>query len=145
MGEGLLREKIRKQNLDSIIGTDSCGTGGWHVGEAPDARAQACMREHGIDISDLRGRKFSPQDFSTFDWILCMDQTNYENIQALIENPEHQKKVVKMLKFHPDSTLENVPDPYFGLENGFEKVYAMLDVACDRFLKTVLDARGGAS
>ena len=138
MAEGIFRHKIRTQKLDSRIETDSCGTGGWHVGELPDSRAQMCMKDHHIDITDLRARQFSEEDFETFDWIVCMDQSNFEGVSNLIYDPASRKKVVKMLNYHPDPLLKDVPDPYFGAHNGFENVYTMLDVACDEFLKVVL-------
>ncbi len=132
MAEGNLRDKANAQGLNLKI--DSCGTGGWHAGEAPDPRSQAKLREYGLDISDLRARQFHTSDFEEFDLIYCMDQSNFDNVVALARKPNHQSKVKMILnESHPDSNRE-VPDPYYGGGDGFENVYRLLDDACEKII-----------
>lgn len=127
MAEGIMRKKIKERALDWTI--DSAGTGPWHVGEAPDSRAQATMLGQGMDISDLRGRQFSQEDFNHFDLILTMDESNYRNVTALARNEAERNKVKRILDFHPEP-LKEVPDPYWD-SRGFAEVYRLLDEATD--------------
>jgi len=131
MAEGIMRKKIKERALDWTI--DSAGTGPWHVGEAPDSRAQATMLGKGMDISDLRGRQFAQEDFNHFDLILTMDESNYRNVMALARNEAECKKVKRILDFHPES-LKEVPDPYWD-SHGFAKVYRLLDEATDALIE----------
>ena len=110
---------------------DSAGTGDWHIGHAPDARSIAAAKNHNLDISRQRGRQFNEADFEIYDYIYVMDQSNYTNVINLSENPTHKNKVQIILnELYPNENVD-VPDPYFGMTNGFEIVYAMLDEVCD--------------
>ncbi len=130
MAEGLLRDKIQKLKLDWEV--DSAGTGPWHVGEAPDSRAQVTMLEHGIDISGLRGRQFSAKDFDRYDLILTMDDSNYRDVLIMARNEQDRQKLRRVLEFYPGSSIE-VPDPYWN-SDGFEEVYRLLDEATERLI-----------
>lgn len=132
MAEGILRHKARERGL--AIGTDSAGTSNYHVGEAPDPRAQAAMRRMGIDISDLRARQFTTADYQHFDLILAMDASNLENMLALAPNAELAQKARLVMDHAPAHPLREVPDPYFGGDEGFDAVFHMLSDACDRIL-----------
>ncbi len=125
MAEGILRHMARERGI--TITTDSAGTSDYHVGEAPDRRAQAAMRAKGIDISDLRARQFTATDFDAFDLLLAMDADNLRNMLALA--PEcrtgRQGKPDDGPRTGASVALE-VPDPYFGGDDGFDDVYAML-------------------
>ena len=93
--------------------------------------------EHGLDISKQRGRQFIVEDFDEFDYIFAMDNPNKNNILALSRNKEDKNKVELFLNLsHPNKNL-NVPDPYYGGEEGFEDVYQMLNFACDIFLNNL--------
>lgn len=132
MAEGIFRHKAREMGID--IDTDSCGTGGWHAGEQPDRRAQQCMRDHGLDISDLRARKFSRADFERFDLIFTMDTSNHADILDLADSDAQAAKVRLMLnEIYPGQNM-SVPDPYYGGGEGFEHVYDMLSNAADKVL-----------
>ncbi len=131
MAEGLMRKKLKERGLDWSV--DSAGIGSWHVGESPDSRARETMRLHGIDISDLRGRQFSPHDFKRFDLILTMDESNYRDALSLARNEEERKKVKRVLDFH-SGTKREVPDPYWN-SKGFEEVYRLLDEATENLIK----------
>ena len=129
MAEGILRNKAHSSGLDFEI--DSCGTGGWHVGESPDPRSQSKMVEKGLDISGLRARQFKIADFEEFDLIYCMDGSNYEHVSAMASNDEQTAKVKMILNESSPGSDQNVPDPYYGGRDGFETVYQLLDEACD--------------
>ena len=126
LAEGILRSKLP---TDSYF-VDSAGTGPWHVGNPPDARSIKIAKDKGLDISNLRGRQFSEKDFEDFDHIYVMDGQNYKDVINQTNNEEAKAKVKLILdELFPTENVD-VPDPYFGLQDGFEKVYNMLDEAC---------------
>lgn len=126
LAEGILRAK-----LSSDFFVDSAGTGNWHVGHAPDSRSINEGLKNGLDISNLRGRQFTKQDFADFDYIFVMDNQNYKDVVSLATSPDEIAKVQLILdELFPGEKVD-VPDPYFGLQDGFTKVYDMLDQACD--------------
>lgn len=133
MAEGILRSKAKSKGIS--IQVDSCGTASYHVGERPDPRSIAKMKEHGIDISRLFGRQFSSVDFKEFDHILVMDKNNYQNVSNLARSQQDLTKVDFILNYVNPESDHDVPDPYYGEEDGFEKVYQMLEKASDSFLK----------
>ena len=127
LAEGILASKLPK---DKFI-VDSAGTGSWHIGQSPDDRSVAVAKKNGLDISYQRGRQFSSDDFDSFDYIFVMDNSNYDNVIALAETKEQIEKVTLIMnELHPTQNKE-VPDPYFGMRNGFDIVYNMLDEVCE--------------
>ena len=135
MAEGILRHKAEKRGID--ISLDSCGTNGYHDGEGADERAVKNLSEKGIDVSDLRSRKFRQSDFDEFDQLFVMDQSNYDNIMALARNQADRDKVSLYLnQAYPNENRE-VPDPYFGGDEGFDLVYELLIKASDEFLNSL--------
>ena len=127
LAEGILASKLPKDKFT----VDSAGTGSWHIGQSPDDRSVAVAQKNGLDISYQRGRQFSRTDFDTFDYIFVMDNSNYDNVIALAETKEQKEKVILIMNELYPSQNKDVPDPYFGMHNGFDIVYAMLDEACD--------------
>jgi len=126
LAEGILKSKVNLQHTE----VDSAGTGNYHIGEQPDPRSIDIAQKYGIDISQQRGRQFEIDDFDEFEHIYVMDQSNFQNIVKLARNPEDIAKVKLILEeIEPNSNAE-VPDPYFGGKDGFEKVYHLLDEAC---------------
>ncbi len=127
LAEGILASKLPKDKFT----VDSAGTGSWHVGHSPDKRSIETAKKNKLDISKQKGRQFSPSDFETFDYIYVMDKSNYDDVTELSKNPEHREKVQIILnEMYPNENVD-VPDPYFGLSNGFEIVYNMLDEVCE--------------
>lgn len=126
LAEGILKSKI---NPDHVF-IDSAGTAGYHIGEPPDPRSIAVARDHGLDISKQRCRKFHLSDFKEFDLIYTMDKSNYADILSLTNNPQESNKV-KLLLDEIEIGIDEVPDPYYGGADGFEKVYQMIDEACE--------------
>ncbi len=134
LAEGILRSKLPEKYF--VI--DSAGTGNWHVGNAPDPRSIKIARDKGLNISNLQGRQFSKRDFTDFDYIYVMDNQNYKDVINLAPNPEAISKVKLILdEIFPGENVD-VPDPYFGLQDGFEKVYMMLDEACNIIASNLL-------
>ena len=135
LADGLLRKKIAKKELDLVI--DSAGTCDNHVGQSPDKRMTETAKSFGTDISSLKARQFSQRDFDEFDIIYVMDKSNLKNVLSLARNQEEIAKVKLILdETHPNQGLE-VPDPYFGGNQGFIDVYKMLDEATDQILKNI--------
>ena len=127
LAEGVLASKLPKNKFT----VDSAGTGDWHIGHAPDARSIAEAKNHNLDISGQKGRQFQIADFDRYDYIYVMDKSNYSNVIALTENQAQKNKVQIILnELYPSENVD-VPDPYFGMTNGFEIVYNMLDEVCD--------------
>ena len=133
MAEGILRDKAKDAGVN--ISIDSAGTGHWHIGQSPDERAEATAKKFGVDISALRGRQFSVSDFDEFDEIYVMDKSNYEDILALSRNQQDEEKVEMILNLTSPGKNHSVPDPYFGGISGFDKVFKMLDEACEVIIK----------
>ena len=126
LAEGLLKSKVDTNQIQ----VDSAGTGGWHIGDLPDPRSIAVAKKNHIDITDQRGRKFSTYDFETYDHIFVMDNSNYRDVIALANSGKEKRKVQRILDTIFPGENVDVPDPYYGGENGFEDVFKMLDEAC---------------
>jgi protein-tyrosine phosphatase len=132
LAEGILRQKAREKNLPII--TDSCGTGGWHAGEAPDERSIRVAKLKGVDISDLKARKFKLSDFENFDLIFTMDTQNTTDVLAMARSEKERKKVIQILNLLEPNSFKKVPDPYYGTMDDFEEVYQLLDEACNKII-----------
>jgi protein-tyrosine phosphatase len=131
--EGIFRHKVRKSKAS--IQVDSAGTGGWHVGEPPDGRMIESAKQRGYDISDLEARQFdSEQDFENFDLILTMDDSNFKHITALDRTGKYQHKIKKATSFCKIHSVEQVPDPYYREDDGFQLVLDILEDVCDELL-----------
>ncbi|MDO5655518.1 MAG: low molecular weight protein-tyrosine-phosphatase [Flavobacteriaceae bacterium] len=133
LAEGLLASKVPAE-----IVVDSAGTADYHVGEKPDLRSIAVAQKNGIDISHQRARQFSVQDFDNFDHIFVMDASNHVNVLKLARNANDQEKVKLILNEINPGRNEQVPDPWFGKEKGFDDVYEMLDIATDKIVENYL-------
>jgi protein-tyrosine phosphatase len=125
-----LAEGILKSKVDSTVTfVDSAGTAGYHVGNPPDSRSIKVAHDYGIDISQQSCRKFTIPDFEFFDVIYVMDKSNYNDIIRLARNKSDSEKV-KLLLSEINSKNKEVPDPYHDSDDGFKKVYIMIDKAC---------------
>ena len=127
LAEGILASKLPK---DKFI-VDSAGTGNYHIGKQPDHRSIATAKKNGIDISNQKAHQFTPKDFETFDYIFVMDNSNYDDVVFLAKTEEQKQKVQLILnELFPGDNVD-VPDPYYGLQNGFDMVFEMLDETTD--------------
>jgi protein-tyrosine phosphatase len=127
--EGILRNQVIEQSLDRLVDTDSAGTHAYHTGSAPDPRAVKAAARRGVDLSDLRARQVRLEDFSEFDYLLAMDKDNLELLMDMAPAPELRHKVRLFLEFAPDVAAIEVPDPYYGGANGFERVLDLVEAA----------------
>ncbi|MEL7020777.1 MAG: low molecular weight protein-tyrosine-phosphatase [Bacteroidota bacterium] len=126
LAEGIMKAQIRTRQLAWIV--DSAGTSGWHEGELPDPRSIEEAQQHGIDITDQRSRKILPTDLDEFDLILAMDASNYNDLRRLATTDTQRSKIKMIMNMVAPGQNQNVPDPYY--DNGFPKVYNMLESAC---------------
>lgn len=134
--EGVFRHVVENSDLCDLIQTDSAGTHAYHVGEPPDKRAQATAHSRGIDISDLRARRVSRDDFEKFDYIIAMDNDNLAGL--LNECPEHHREKVELfLSYANDLSETEVPDPYYGGKRGFTHVFDLVESASKGLLAEI--------
>lgn len=134
--EGVFSHLLMSHNLSEHFTVDSAGTHAYHVGEAPDLRAQRAAKERGVELKHLRARKVHVQDFEHFDHILAMDRDNHANLLMLCP-PEHQHKVRLFLEYAADESQLEVPDPYYGGAYGFERVLDMVEAASEGFIASL--------
>lgn len=129
MAEGVLRHIVQQAGLRDRFAIDSAGLGSWHIGHPPDERAIEALGLRGVEISDLRARQISKDDFEKFDLILAMDRTNRQALLKLVPK-EHAHKIHLFMDFAPNLGIREIPDPYFGGRKGFDYVAQLVDTAC---------------
>ena len=135
LAEGILKSKVDP----SKVFVDSAGTSDYHINHSPDERSISVANKNQLDITSQKGRQFEVKDFDAFDHIYVMDMSNYNDVISLARNEEDKKKVKLILnEVFPGENVE-VPDPYYGGHNGFQKVFQMLDQACEIIAKKVED------
>lgn len=137
MAEGLLRYQLERAALHDKVMVDSAGTHSYHEGSAPDARGQQTAAKRGVSLQGIRSRPISKEDLDIFDYILVMDQSNYQEILLLCETPAQRQRVELLLNYAANSANREVPDPYYGGETGFEQVMDMLEEAVDGLLSHI--------
>lgn len=136
LAEGLFKKKIHEQDVAHLFEVDSCGTGNYHIGEQPDPRTIKNARQNGVVLEHVC-RQLRASDFEYFDHLLVMDQSNYTNTLRVGEERYHYK-VELMRKYDPRGRHENVPDPWFGGEEGFQEVFEILDRSTAHLLQSLL-------
>lgn len=134
--EAVMRDLVERARLADRIVIDSAGTGDWHIGEPPDGRAQKAAKKRGYDLSKLRGRQVAAADFARFDLFIVMDDANAAALTAVCP-PEHRDKIRLLMEFATRDDSRVVVDPYFGGEEGFEKVLDQCEDACEGLLKAL--------
>lgn len=127
--EAVMRAQVEAAGLTERIFIDSAGTGDWHIGKAPDARAQQAGQTRGYDLTPLRARQIDAADFERFDLVLAMDDENVSNLLRVCP-PERRAKVRLLMEFAPGAGSREVADPYFGGSEGFEAVLDQCEAAC---------------
>ncbi|MFO7823207.1 MAG: low molecular weight protein-tyrosine-phosphatase [Cyclobacterium sp.] len=131
LAEALFIHKISHKSYKDLITADSCGTSDYHIGELPDERALACAKKNGI-FMEHRGRQLHRTDFRDFDYLVAMDHSNLENIKKLSMQVKLAPKNLHLMReFQQDAEFPEVPDPYYGGEEGFQKVFEILDESLD--------------
>ena len=134
--EGVFRHLVSQSGFTEIVETDSAGTHAYHVGEQPDRRAQMAAKQRGIDLSDLRARRVMLADYESFDYILAMDNENYEILVS--QSPAHAKPKIRLfMDFAQQRSEKEVPDPYYGGQRGFDMVFEMVEDASKGLLQDI--------
>lgn len=134
--EGVFRAVVEKAGLRDLIHTDSAGTSGWHVGNPPDQRAIRAAGRRGIDIRDLRARQVTKADFQQFDYVLAMDKANLQDLTHLCPSG-YGGQLSLFLDYAADRDEAEVPDPYYGGEEGFERVLELIEAASEGLLTDI--------
>ena len=138
--EGVFNQKIKDRALEKLFVVDSAGTGGWHVGNLPDPRMRETALARGIELTS-RSRKIEETDLYEFDHILVMDKDNLNSVKSLIKDYKNpvNSKIKLILSYSKNSQLDEVPDPYYGGQNGFDKVIDLLEDAMDGLIDSLID------
>ena len=130
-----MRRLLESEALDGRVRIDSAGTGAWHAGEPPDQRARAAGKRRGVEVRG-RARKVIRADFERFDYLVAMDRSNYSDLRRLAPDEVGEAKVVLFRDYDPGSPRDaDVPDPYYGEGDGFERVLDICESAARGFLK----------
>ena len=140
MAEGVFKHFAAEAGLAEKIASDSAGTHDYHIGEPPDPRAQRIAGKRGYDLSRLRGRQVSRHDFDEFDYVLAMDEVNLRLLQRLCP-AQHAHKLRLFMEFGADSEMREVPDPYYGGPDGFERVLDLVELASAELVARLSVAR----
>ncbi len=138
--EGIFNQKIKERDLEKFFVVDSAGTGNWHVGNLPDQRMRSTALSRGIELNS-RSRQIEETDLYEFDQILVMDKDNLNAVKSLTKDQKNpiNSKIKLILNYSKNSQLDEVPDPYYGGQNGFEKVIDLLDDAMDGLIDSLMD------
>lgn len=136
--EGVFRHKVRQAELEDHITIDSAGTHAYHVGNPPDSRAQEAARKRDIDLSNQRARRVSADDFTKFDYVIAMDESNKDDLLSIC--PEGFEHRIHLFLDFADRNDTEVPDPYYGQGRGFEIVLDMVEDASEGLLKHIRDS-----
>jgi protein-tyrosine phosphatase len=132
-----MRQLLEEEQLANLIEIDSAGTGDWHVGEPPDRRTKAAAKRRGIDVRG-RARRVVPKDFEYFDYVIAMDRSNLNELRRLAPDASGERKVTLFRNYDPNSPPDaDVPDPYYGEGDGFERVLDICDAGCRGLLRHI--------
>jgi protein-tyrosine phosphatase len=138
LAEGIFKDLVKKKGLSNKILIDSAGTGNYHIGADPDHRSIKVAKKYEIEL-DHKARQFVRRDFDDFDYIIAMDNSNYNNIRRLKQEDHLHGKVFLMRDYDLErGDTTDVPDPYFGGMDGFENVYQMLLRSCKELLDQII-------
>ncbi len=139
--EGVFRHIVNSAGLADQIHIDSAGTHSYHIGSTPDPRAQAAALNRNIDLSSQRARKVKGTDFNEFDYILAMDHSNYADLKDISSN-DTVDRLSLFLDFAETASTREVPDPYYGGDQGFEHVLDLVEDASRGLLANIREKHG---
>jgi protein-tyrosine phosphatase len=129
LAEGVFRHRVEQADLAAWFRIDSAGTGGWHVGDPPDPRSAAVAASRGVSLEGQRARRVAPEDFDRFDWIVAMDRSNLRDLARIRDGARATAaaELVLLRDFDPEPGDGEVPDPYYGGPDGFDRVFDLVD------------------
>lgn len=140
LAEGVFKCHVRNAGLEEEIWVASAGTSGWHVGEPPDPRSIEVASRNGI-VLDSYGSKAISEHFNEFDYIIAMDRSNYTNLESLPGSGDEGAAQLHLMRdFDNDGLGEDVPDPYYGGDDGFTYVFELLDRSCENLLEHIKES-----
>jgi protein-tyrosine phosphatase len=142
MAEGVFRRVAEEEGLLDRFEIDSAGLGDWHIGQAPDHRAQKAARSRGVDISAQSARQVVDEDFERFDLLLVMDRSNYAELKARAPH-DARAKIRPFLDFAPHVGTKDVPDPFFGGTEGFDHALDLIEAASRGLLASLTGEKIG--
>ncbi len=138
LAENVFRHLTEEAGLAEAFDIDSAGTGAWHVGEPPDARATRVAEDRGIEMRG-RARQVEPGDLTSFDWVLAMDRENLRDLRRMAGTHGATAEIRLMREWDPEPDGDDVPDPYYGGPGGFETVFDIVSRSCRGFLEELRD------
>lgn len=134
MAEAVFRNLVQERKLSDTIQIDSAGTGNWHIGKPPHEGTRRILDAHRISYQGMKARQFSSQDFSAFDYIVCMDSNNLRDVRSIPGSDQHSR-LIRFMDLLTEEKDDNVPDPYF--TGNFEEVYRLVHLGCERLLDQI--------
>ena len=137
MAEGVFRRVAEEAGMLDRFEIDSAGMGDWHKGQAPDHRAQKAALDRGVDISGQCARKVEPEDFDDFDLVLAMDGSNIDDLYEIAPHAA-RTKIRRFLSYAPHLGVEDVPDPYYVVTDGFDRALDLIEAAAQGLLDAVI-------
>lgn len=143
LAESIFRHLARERDVEHLFEVDSAGTSSYHVGSPPDRRSVATASARGVEVVG-RSRQLEKRDLEEFDYVIAMDEHNLADLRALREATGGKARVHRLREWDPEADHPDVPDPYYGGPDGFEKVHDLVHRACERLLDDLLErSRGG--
>ena len=133
LAAGILKKRLSDIGSSSVV--DSCGFEPYHAGDSVDTRSYDIALKHRIDLSGHTARLFKIEDFDIYDKIFVMDKNNYSDVADMARTKKDLEKVDFIMNITVEKSNKDIPDPYYWEKDGFEKVYQMLDKACDGIIE----------
>ena len=140
LAEGVFRQQVERAGLADSIEIDSAGIGDWHVGELPDPRTRSVAQKRGLELVS-RARQVVGDDLERFDYVVAMDEENLRGLRRLRAEAPEGTQVRRLREFDPKADHLDVPDPYYGGDDGFERVHDMVERACAGLLEHIRGER----
>ncbi|HEX6640820.1 MAG TPA: low molecular weight protein-tyrosine-phosphatase, partial [Thermoanaerobaculia bacterium] len=140
LAEGVFRDLVEREGLADAIAIDSAGIGDWHVGELPDPRTRAVAERRGLRL-ESRARQVVRDDLERFDYVIAMDEENMRGLRLLRAEAPAGTQVRRLREFDAEADALDVPDPYYGGDDGFERVHDMVERACAGLLEHIRSER----
>ncbi len=137
LAEGVFRDLVKRQGLESSFTIDSCGTGHWHIGELPHPEARAVAKRYNISLTGIRARQIEKADFNNFDLIVAMDQSNLDDLRRI--RTSNKGNIICLREYDIDTKDLNVPDPYYGGSEAFEQTFKIVARCCHALFEAILE------
>jgi len=135
MAEAVLRHMVKQQGLEELVEIDSAGTGDWHIGKPPHEGTRRLLEGYGIGYEGMKARQVRSEDYAEFDYIICMDSQNEQDIRQWLPQGSTRAKTMKFMDLLPQRGIADVPDPYY--TGNFEEVYEMVEAGCRKLLALI--------